>query len=47
MTHCLIISHVKNENKTIAVAAAEDFDIVKIVSECKKMDQEDFILVMI
>jgi phosphate butyryltransferase len=41
-----IISHVKNENKkTIAVAAAEDFDIVKIVSECKKMDLADFILV--
>ncbi|HHV18530.1 MAG TPA: bifunctional enoyl-CoA hydratase/phosphate acetyltransferase [Thermoanaerobacterales bacterium] len=41
-----IISHVKSENKkTIAVAAAEDYDVVRIVSECNKMDLADFILV--
>lgn len=41
-----IISHVKSENKkTIAVAAAEDYDVVKVVNKCKKMDLADFILV--
>ena len=41
-----IISHVQSENKkTIAVAAAEDYDVVRIVSECNKMDLADFILV--
>jgi len=41
-----IITHVKNnEKKTIAVAAAEDYDVVAIVNECKKMNLADFILV--
>jgi len=41
-----LITHVKNnEKKTIAVAAAEDYDVVTIVNECRKMNLADFILV--
>lgn len=41
-----LIANVVNENKkTIAIAAAEDYDVVKIVKECKAMNLADFILV--
>jgi phosphate butyryltransferase len=41
-----LFSHVKSGNKkTIAVAAAEDYDVIKIVNDCNELDLADFILV--
>ncbi|MCR4429627.1 MAG: bifunctional enoyl-CoA hydratase/phosphate acetyltransferase [Tepidanaerobacteraceae bacterium] len=41
-----LIANVKSKDKkTIAIAAAEDYDVVKIVNECKAMNLADFILV--